>query len=439
MNLAGEPAPQSASSPVSPESAVRNFLAGLKRPCLVLVAYSGGGDSTGLLLAMAEALKSEANANISLVAATVDHCLRPGSTAEARAAGMLAAKLSIPHHILTWEGEKPETGIQAAAREARYRLLGDLAEKIGADLIVTAHNLDDQLETLAMRKARNPDAAGGISEAVLYDRKIWVCRPFLAVRRAVIRDYLTARAVAWVDDPSNDNGRFERVRVRKTLRDDNALPGQMQQVDRAEETVRFLRAKAVVHSGRVAVVDLSGLSPSNAAEIDAIRHLAAMLGGRTHLSGRETTTRIAEFLASADEFRLTAERVVFDRRKHLLYLTRERRSLPTAIVEPGQTIVWDNRFRIANHGSEAAVTGAGVAGQAARALIGDDLPANLPGAVRQRIEATEPMLLDGRSALLSTKPIIVQFDRFLPLRMLEIANALAFLGGLDHFPRLPTR
>ena len=405
----------------------------------MLVAYSGGSDSTGLLVAMAEASKTGPGAGISLAAATVDHGLRPGSADEARAAGELAAKLSIPHHILTWEGDKPKAGIQAAAREARYRLLGGLAGAVGADLIVTAHTLDDELETLAMRQARNAATAGGISEAVLYDRQIWVFRPLLAVRRALIRDYLVARGIGWAEDPSNENDKFERVRVRMTLDAGEALPGRMPQAGTASETARFLRADAAIHSGRVAVVDLSHFSPSNIAHLDAIRHIAAMMGGRTHLSGRETTERIAGFLTGTDQHRLTAERVVFDRRKHLLYITRERRSLPAEIVRPGETAVWDNRFRIPNHGSEIAVIGARGAGKTGSALIGEALPAGLPGAVRQRIEATEPILLEGRLAGLSTKPIIVQFDRFLPLRMLAVANALAFLGGLDHFSRLPTR
>lgn len=439
VSLSGESAPRPASSPVSPESAVRDFLAALKRPCRILAAYSGGGDSTGLLVAMAEALKAEPGAGICLAAATVDHGLRPGSAEEARAAGGLAAKLGIPHHVLTWHGEKPGTGIQAAAREARYRLLGDLAQAIEADLIVTAHTLDDQSETLAMRRARHGDATAGISDAVLFDRQAWILRPFLAVRRTAIRDFLATRDVGWIEDPSNDNDMFERVRVRKAMHAGSSLPERKQEVDRAGETARFLLTNASIHSSRLAVVDLTHCPPPNAAALDAVRHLAAMMGGRTHLSGRETTGRIAGFLAGADGHRMTAERVVFDRRKHLLYIARERRSLPMASVGPGETAVWDNRFRITNRGCETAVIGVRSSGQTGTALLDGTLPPALPGAVRQRLDATEPMLLAGRLAGLSVKPIIVQFDRFLPLRLLEVANALAFLGGLDHFPGLPTR
>jgi tRNA(Ile)-lysidine synthase len=446
----GKPAPRCASSPASPECAARGFLGRLETPCRLLVGYSGGGDSTGLLVALAEALAADPDLDISLAAATVDHGLRPGSAEEARAAGALPARLSIPHHILTWEAKKPATGIQAAAREARYRLLGDLAQAIEADLILTAHNLDDQAETIVMRRARNPEARGGISEAVLYDRRVWICRPFLDVRRQAIRDYLTARGIGWVEDPSNDNDRFERVRVRKALRqgERRAIADQPQQVAGKEQsisacaeeaTARYLLANAAIHSALVAVLDLAGYSVDNSTRLDAVRYLAALMGGRTHPSGRETTDRIAHFLASPDRHRFTAERVVFDRRKHLLYISRERRSLPVAAIAPGATALWDNRFRIENHGVEPAVVGARGNGRIGKALIGTGLPADLPGAVRQRVEATEPILIDGRPDQVRVKPIIAQFDRFLPLGMLAPANALAFLGGLDHFPRLPAR
>lgn len=422
-----------------PENAAAEFLKKLKTPCRLLIAYSGGGDSTGLMVALAEALKADPGIDVSLVAATVDHGLRPESAAEARAVGAVCAKFSIPHHILTWQGEKPKTGIQAAAREARYRLLGALADRLEADLVVTAHNLDDQAETVAMRRSRNPAATGGISQAVLYDRHIWICRPFLGVRRAAIRAYLTGRGIGWVDDPSNDNEAFERVRIRKSLSADADAAEGIVDADRTGETARFLLASTVVHFARVAVLDLGGYLPDDPAHLRAVRHLAALMGGRTHLAGGEMSGRLARFLAGTEEMRLTAERVVFDRRKHLLYLVRERRSLPVTTVAPGASALWDGRFRIENHGDQPAVIGVRDAAGRGQMLLTEPLPDDLPGAVRQRIHATEPMLLDGRLAGLSVGPVIAQFDRFLPLPMFEVANALAFLTGLDHFPGLPTR
>ncbi|MCB1448359.1 MAG: tRNA lysidine(34) synthetase TilS, partial [Rhizobiaceae bacterium] len=114
-------APPLASSGYSPEEAVRDFLRYLPRPGRVLVAFSGGGDSTGLL-AVLKSLNAPGS-GIDIHAATVDHGLRHGSAEEALAASGFCARLGVPHAILAWSGEKPVTGIQARAREARYRLL----------------------------------------------------------------------------------------------------------------------------------------------------------------------------------------------------------------------------------------------------------------------------------------------------------------------------
>lgn len=136
---------------------------------------------------------------------------------------------------------------------------------------------------------------------------------------------------------------------------------------------------------------------------------------------------------------MTAERVVFERRKGLLYITRERRGLPEATIMPGAWAVWDNRFRIHNKGKIAVRVSARGTNQAFVPLLAGDIGDDVPKAVRQRIGETEPVLLAGRAETLAVEPIIANFDRFLPLDLLQIANALAFLGGLDHFPTLPTR
>ena len=88
-----------------------------------------------------------------LEAATVDHGLRAESADEARAVAELCERLGVPHRILDWRGAKPKSRIQERAREARYALLGECADAIGADVVVTAHHLDDQAETALLRLA----------------------------------------------------------------------------------------------------------------------------------------------------------------------------------------------------------------------------------------------------------------------------------------------
>jgi tRNA(Ile)-lysidine synthase len=427
---------------VSPEDAALEFLHELKTPCHLLVGYSGGGDSTGLLVALAACVAADPSLAVTLSAATVDHGLRAGSAAEAENAGKLCRTLGIAHTVLRWEGDKPSTGIQAAGRQARYGLLTRHARSIGADLIVTGHTLDDQIETSLMRQARNPDSAGGISSAVLVNRQIWVCRPFLAVRRDAIRDYLSVREVGWVDDPSNDNLMFERVRVRKARVETAPVPDfaalAVARRALADGAAAFLSTHVTIHASRVAELSLDEFKPGNPAHLMALMHLAALIGGREHIAGRQTSGRIVELLGGGGNVRLAAERVVFDRRKDRLYLVRERRLLPEITIAGGDSAIWDHRFRIGNLGNVPVTIAARGTSEEAAPLLAGRMP-SLPKAVSQLARQTEPVVIGGEATTLFVEPVIANFDQFLPVELFEIANVLALLGGLAHFPSVPVR
>ena len=109
----------------------------------VIVAVSGGSDSTALLTG-ARCWLSRHFPHKNIVAVTVDHGLRTEAAAEAVKVSELCGRLGIEHRTMRWQGEKPETGIAAAAREARYRLLAEAAEESRTDLVLTGHTADDQ-------------------------------------------------------------------------------------------------------------------------------------------------------------------------------------------------------------------------------------------------------------------------------------------------------
>lgn len=177
----------------------------------VLLAVSGGPDSTALMHAAAS-LRPE----VPLHVATVDHRLRPEAASEAASVGQEAAALGLPHTVLCWEGDKPETGLQDAARSARYRLLAAHAAAIGADLILTAHTRDDQAETVLMRLAAGSALAGlaGMRAERLLAPGIRLGRPFLGLDKAALVDWCETRGLTFLYDPSNTNPRFARARLR---------------------------------------------------------------------------------------------------------------------------------------------------------------------------------------------------------------------------------
>jgi tRNA(Ile)-lysidine synthase len=177
----------------------------------LLLAVSGGPDSTALLLMAAEWAGGPA-----LHAATVDHGLRPESAGEAEAVAALAARLGVPHRILRWQGEKPRTRLQERARAARYALLAEEAQRVGAKVVVTAHHLDDQAETVLMRLARGSGIGGLAGMAARIRRgEIEIARPLLGVAKAELVAFCDARGIAYAHDPSNANPAFARPRLRR--------------------------------------------------------------------------------------------------------------------------------------------------------------------------------------------------------------------------------
>jgi tRNA(Ile)-lysidine synthase len=177
----------------------------------VLLAVSGGPDSSALMHAAAAL-------GASVQVATVDHGLRPDSGSEAEGVGLAARALGLPHAVLTWAGPKPGTGLQDAARAARYRLLAAHAEAVGAGLVLTGHTQDDQAETVLMRLAAGSGPAGlaGMRTARRLAPGITLGRPFLALPKATLTAWCVARGIPHVRDPANADPRFARARLRAT-------------------------------------------------------------------------------------------------------------------------------------------------------------------------------------------------------------------------------
>jgi tRNA(Ile)-lysidine synthase len=190
-------------------------------PALVL-AVSGGPDSTALMV-LAARWRDALGTKPRLVAVTIDHGLRAESKREAAAVARLARKLKIAHRTLRWNGRKPATGLQAAARAARYRLLGEAARKAGAAHIVTAHTLDDQAETVLIRMTRGSGLTGlgamaRVSPLPSGEKSaIRLVRPLLGVPKSRLIATLRAAKIPFAEDPSNRDPRFTRARMRPLM------------------------------------------------------------------------------------------------------------------------------------------------------------------------------------------------------------------------------
>ena len=189
---------------------------GTALPSRLGVAVSGGSDSVALMHLLAT-LADEGTMQLHI--ATVDHGLRRESRQEAEAVAAQAAQLGLSHDILTWQEPTEEGNLQDAARTARYRLLEAWARGRGIDQVAVGHTADDQAETVLMRLRRASGVTGLGGMALRQVRgSLTLLRPMLHLRREDLRDYLTARGITWIEDPSNQDMRFERVRIRDALR-----------------------------------------------------------------------------------------------------------------------------------------------------------------------------------------------------------------------------
>ncbi|MDO9415102.1 tRNA lysidine(34) synthetase TilS [Pararhizobium sp.] len=423
-----------------------HFLNSFEKPGRLLVAVSGGSDSTGLLLALA---KAAAESAFSLSACTIDHALRPGSASEADAVAALCQRLGIAHTVRRWEGEKPRTGIMAAARLARYRLLSDAAQEADALCVVTGHTLDDQHETLAMRRERTTDprspGLSGMADAVLFERRCWVLRPCLELERAEIRNFLVRAGEGWSDDPSNSNNAFERVRVRELLAGSgrNGRPaGTAVERGRASQRIAGLLAEHVVVHGGLAAEIGPGLF-QKAGDPDCLRAilmLAAVLGGRAYPAGGDTAQRVRAFLNSGEESRITAARVVFDRRRGGLYLYREARGLAALTLAPGETGIWDGRWAVDNRSGRSAVVSAPADMRpvaAALAAGGLAEPIAKRAATSALQVSQDGLPVSPEAANIGVECHLAAYDTFLPGFDRIMANQIAFFFARSSYPAPP--
>lgn len=184
-------------------------------PTKMGVAVSGGGDSMALLLLLRDWAKT-VNCQLSVV--TVDHGLRKDAAAEAAMVARITREFGLSHDTLKWTGWDGAGNLQAEARSARVRLISEWAKARGIDVVALGHTADDQAETVLMRLARGSgvDGLAGMSAARMREDTTWI-RPILRLRRGDLRGYLEAQNTQWIDDPSNEDTRFDRVKARQAM------------------------------------------------------------------------------------------------------------------------------------------------------------------------------------------------------------------------------
>jgi len=410
---------------VEADSLLSRALAGY---ATVLLAVSGGADSMALLHLAASWHARTEGPKPRLQVATVDHGLRPESTVEAGWVAQRTAALGLPHRIVTWSDPKPATGVQAAAREARYRLLADLARTLGSApvAIALAHHLDDQAETFLMRLARGSGIDGlaamparrALSAcAGCDDASIDIVRPLLSVPKQRLIATLHGKGLSWLEDPTNDQPRFERVRLRRAsgaLRaaglGSDKLALSAARIARArqalEQATDALEAAAVdYHAGSFATLQRARLQAAPAEiGLRAIGRALALMGGQPGGPRLSLLERLVGRLNGATEvagITLSGCCVEVAGAEIRIYREPGRGGLPAVSLPPGASVLWDRRFLVsAPSGGQRALTVRALPPNELAQLkktVGKSIPAPLP--LPRRAALTVPSVWDGDELL----------------------------------------
>lgn len=331
-----------------------------EKPARIAVAVSGGSDSMAALLLVRDWAEKS---GVSVIALTVDHGLRKEAAAETAIVKRWMQAHHIEHHILKWRGPHPKSGIQQAAREARYELLLEECGKLGVGALILGHQLEDQLETFLMRLSKGSSLQGlGVMKPVRRQKGIFLLRPFLKNTREELREHLRQNNQDWIDDPSNINPDFTRTHLGSVLKQIIDLPGsdikaleksvsRLQRADQAlqQVTSEFLTNEASFSPFGYATVGIDELLA--ASEEIAIRVLQGMFLYVRPGARRPALSRLEENLFQLRESGTIAT-TGFDCqllvRKGLLYICAEkgRDGFPECSWEDTASISWDKRFLI---------------------------------------------------------------------------------------------
>ncbi|MFA5122552.1 tRNA lysidine(34) synthetase TilS [Zavarzinia sp.] len=357
------PAPTAnAKRPPAPEpAATARFTTALDRlapPPRLALAVSGGADSLALLL-LADAWSGLAPGR-TLDILTVDHGFRPEAAAEAERVAALARRLGHGHTVLRPAAPLPRRGLEAAARAARYALLGDWCRRAGVTALLTGHSRDDQAETLLLRLQRGSglDGLAAMAPASALPG-LRLLRPLLDFSRAELTGLVEAAGWIPVADPMNEDARFARVAVRRAIAtlglDAAGLAATAARLQRDRAAIEAAAAEIAcraftLDAWGVASIDRRALAGAPAPFVErALGRLIRAVGGGAYPPRRERLDRLAERLASTDEIfaGATLGGCRFLAGRERVTVLREARHLgPPLQLDAGASGVWDDRFAV---------------------------------------------------------------------------------------------
>jgi len=335
----------------------------------LLVAFSGGGDSTALLLLLTEHFGAAR-----VRAGIVDHAMRAESMDDAKRALAVAESLGLNADLLTVAWGVGQNRSQQSAREARYRALCGAARQHGARVIALGHTADDQAETVLMRAGAGSAWRGLAGIAPFSPAPIWpegrgivLGRPLLGVRRAALRSTLGQKGFGWIDDPANESTVYERVRIRTRLAELERAGFDVSALLRLAQRMRAIADR--VDAAAAALIDRSAHFEEDAITLDlrswagdatvrqrALSVLIVAASGEPREPASDAVERLEERIRTPDFRGATLGGAALSLRLGRIVLSRDSGALsgradgaqpaPPVSLPAGEEIVWDGRFAL---------------------------------------------------------------------------------------------
>jgi tRNA(Ile)-lysidine synthase len=358
-----------------------NNILKVNEPKKIAIAVSGGSDSISLLhLAFNWARQTK----IAITVFSVDHNLRPESKLELAYVEKLSKKLGAHFVPLFWQNNNQPTAIQERAREARYNLITEHCKKLGIKELLTAHHLDDALETYLIKKSKKTSALALKPNITYFWNNIWIMRPLFDITKQELVDYLLKNKIKWFEDSSNNSDKYERNRVRKTL---NNLSNQAKSkllseynaaVNKAEKLndllIKSFAETVAIYNEGFAKIDINKFNfLEEEIKIHLLNYVLTIVGGKNIIPRYRSLEKIILAIADNNFKAGTLSQCCLRLKDGVMLVFREKSSVIESEARQSQEIgdkhypqpngiaprlagarndadcyLWDNRFEIIN-------------------------------------------------------------------------------------------
>ena len=332
----------------------------LKSNDKVAVAVSGGADSLALTFLLSQFSKKY---KLSLIALTIDHQLRKESQDESNYVRTLLHTNGIIHKILKWNGDKPVTKIQETARIKRYNLLENWCLNNDCKYLFLGHHLDDQIETFLLRLRKKSGILGLAGmRTVTKKQRCTIIRPFLKTSKSYLVNTLSYLKINHINDPSNENKKYERVFWRNSALNKQEIYKNIQCIYNVRKYTeqwvnKYLYNNAYLNAlGFLTIDQESFLCLPFAFQEIILSYILRGIGVTKYPSRRSSLVNVINQMKEFKVITIGGLQIISQKKKYLFI--REYRKINNSInlnLMQNKQCIWDSRFIINNCHRKAGI------------------------------------------------------------------------------------